>query len=52
MYFAGVAQFWETIQPFGGNQINVGAVFVGSSPQNFYPLKIAINGVPCQLQQI
>jgi len=45
-------QGWESLQPFGGNQVNVGAIFVGSSPQNFYPRQISINGNVCQTQQL
>ncbi len=47
-----LALSWETLQPNGGNQVNVGAIFVGSSPQNFYPQEVTVNGVTCYRQQL
>jgi hypothetical protein len=38
--------------PFGGNKVNIGAVFIGNSPQNFYPQQIKVNEDICQLQQV
>ncbi len=45
-------QGWEALLPFKINKINVGGIFVGTSPQNFYPRRIAINGQACYVQQI
>ncbi|BDA41282.1 hypothetical protein COCOBI_02-0620 [Coccomyxa sp. Obi] len=32
-------------------QVNIGAVVAGSSPQNFYPTEITLDGGKCKLQQ-
>ena len=45
-------QFWQTIMASGLNQVNIGAIFKGSSPQNFYPRAITVNGNPCYIQQL
>ncbi|CAK0783702.1 hypothetical protein CVIRNUC_006901 [Coccomyxa viridis] len=45
-------QSWETIQANAQNQVNVGAIFQGSSPQNFYPRGITVNGQRCFIQQL
>ena len=45
-------QYWETIMASGQNQVNIGAIFKGSSPQNFYPRAITVNGNPCYIQQL
>lgn len=36
----------------GQNQVNIGAILKGRSPQNFYPQAIAVNRQPCQIQQL
>ena len=46
------AQFWETMLAHGKNTVNIGAIFKGSGPQNFYPRTITINGQPCHIQQM
>ena len=28
-----------------------GGVLVGTSPENFYPMKITLDGMPCRTQQ-
>lgn len=37
---------------YGKNTVNIGAIFKGSGPQNFYPRSITINGQPCHIQQM
>ena len=46
------AQSWEIIRADAQNQVNVGAIFQGSSPQNFYPVGITLNGQRCFIQQL
>ncbi|CAL5222760.1 g5172 [Coccomyxa viridis] len=45
-------QYWQTVMASGRNQVNIGAIFKGSSPQNFYPRAITVNGQPCYIQQL
>ena len=52
MGMCAFAQSWETIQANAQNQVNVGAIFQGSSPQNFYPRGITVNGQRCFIQQL
>lgn len=33
------------------SQIDIGAVAAGSSPENFYPTEIMLDGRKCKLQQ-
>ena len=45
-------QSWEGMKANSGNEVNIGATFHGSSPQNFYPQAIYVDGVQCAIQQM
>ena len=45
-------QSWEGMKANSGNEVNIGATFHGSSPQNFYPRAIFVDGVQCAIQQM
>ena len=38
--------------PLRGNEVNIGAVFLGSNPENFIPWGVGMNGTSCTMQQL
>lgn len=45
-------QEWAFLMPLRGNEVTIGAIFLGSSPQNFIPWIVGMNGTLCTMQQI
>lgn len=46
-----LAQSWEVLQANANNQVGIGAIFRGKSPEDFIPRQITVNGQSCYIGQ-